>query len=258
MIQAFRQCCRGTLLFVLITGAPLVHSDQISIAVASNFLSAAKSLAKNFEASNAHRVTISSASSGKLYAQIINGAPYHIFLSADAATPARLEQEGLGVPGTRFTYVVGSLVLWSADPSLLNSTNGAQVLAAGNYKRLAIANPKIAPYGQATMSVIKNLELQKSIRSKLIKGENVAQAFQYLVTQVAELGFVALSQIKSPASAIMGSHWRVPTDLYPPIHQQAILLSRAHDLSGARAFLKYLQSDQAKRLLAHDYGYRME
>ena len=229
-------------------------ADVVSVAVASNFLSAARGLAARFEARSGAEVRLSAGSTGKLYAQIANGAPYDVFLAANAREPERLEQEGLAAPGSRFTYALGTLVLWSADPTLLVD-DGEAVLLAGNFDRLSLANPRIAPYGEAAMTVIEGLGLSRSLGPRLVRGESVSQAFMFAASANVALGFVARSQVVALSPRQAGSTWVVPRDLYPPIKQQAVLLARAADSGTAKQFLEYLRGAEAVALLG-EHGYR--
>ena len=233
---------------------PVVQAEQISLAVASNFINPAKALAQEFETNTGNTIKISSGSTGKLYAQIINGAPFDIFLAADVHRPALLTQSGFAVPESRFTYALGRLALWSANPELIPD-DGATLLKSGTFSRLAIANPKTAPYGAAAMSILKNLGIINQVQAKLIRGENIGQTYQYIATGNAELGFTALSQIKDPANKVVGSEWLVPDQLYTPISQQAVLLMRAKESPACKSFLAFLKSSSAKDMLVKKYGY---
>jgi molybdate transport system substrate-binding protein len=229
-------------------------AEVVSVAVASNFLGAARALAARFEARSGAELRLSSGSTGKLYAQIANGAPYDVFLAANAREPARLEREGLAVPGSRFTYALGTLVLWSADPALL-AHDGPAVLLAKQFDRLSLANPRTAPYGEAAMTVIDALGLSASLGPRIVRGENVSQAFMFAASGNVALGFVALSQVATRSPAQAGSSWVVPQDLYPSIEQQAVLLARAADSGASHQFLEYLRGGEAVALLgAYGYG----
>lgn len=224
----------------------------VRIAVASNFLTPAKALAKRFEALSGTEVQISTGSTGKLYAQIANGAPFDVFLAANAREPQRLEAEGLAVPGTRFTYARGRLALWCLDA---DTPQNARACLLDPTKRIAIANPKLAPYGQAaiaTLGATLGAE-QGASAGRVVSGENIAQAFQMVWSGNAPVGFVALSQIKTRTD-VQGAYWTVPEDLHAPIDQQAVLLSRAVDAAPAKAFLDFVQSSES-RTLVELFGY---
>ncbi|WP_242521758.1 molybdate ABC transporter substrate-binding protein [Motiliproteus sp. SC1-56] len=220
------------------------QAAETRVAVASNFTTTAKALAADFERRTGHRVRISFGSTGKLYTQIYNGAPFDVFLAADAARPARAEREGLAVPGTRFTYARGKLALWSTDDA------PEQRLRQGAYQRLAIANPKTAPYGAAATRLLEQLGLA-ALRDRLVMGENIAQTYQFVATGNADLGLIAVSQLDR---ARPGHHWLVPESLYPPIPQQAVLLKQGERSRAARAFLDYLDQPPAQAIIA-GYGY---
>lgn len=228
-------------------------AEQVTVAVASNFLGPLKELAAEFEKESGHQVRISSGSTGKLYAQIVHGAPYDVFLAANKREPARLEKEGLAVAGTRFTYALGRLVMWSADASLIQG-DGSALLHSGRIDTVAMANPRTAPYGAAAQAVLQALQL-KNGDLRVVRGENIGQAFQYAASGNAQIGFVALSQVRDPNNTITGSLWIIPSELYPAIAQQAVLLQRAAGSDVARAFLSFLQGDRVRQALVARYGY---
>jgi len=231
-------------LALLVAWTLRAHAAEVHVALAQNFAPAARELAAAFERSGGERVVRSAGSSGKLYAQIANGAPYDVFLSADTARPERLEREGLAVAGSRFSYALGKLVLFSADP--LRVDPAGRVLERRDWRHLAIANPELAPYGAAALQTLRQLGLLERVESRLVRGEDVGQTFRFVVSGSAELGLVALSQLEL---AEPGSRWLVPETLYAPIEQQAVLLSRARDHAGARAFLAFLRTHEARRLI---------
>lgn len=222
-------------------------------AVATNFAEVMDALAPRFRESTGHRLRISSGSTGKLYAQIRNGAPFDLFLAADQRRPALLEVEGAAVAGSRFTYAIGRLTLWSAEKDRIRA-DGAVVLRRQDFRHLAIANPKLAPYGLAAQQALTALDLWKSLQDRIVQGENVGQAFSLVATGNAELGLVALSAVLSPRHKVTGSRWDVPVDLYAPIRQDAVLLSRGTDNAAARAFLAYIKSPAAREIVAR-FGY---
>ena len=244
--------CRRIAGLLLWAAAIPAVADTAPAAVAANFTPTAQALAARFEALTGHRLVISSGSSGKLYTQIVNGAPFDLFLSADEDRPRELEAEGRGLPGTRFTYAVGQLLLWSSDPALVDA-EGA-VLRSDRFRRLAVANPRTAPYGAAAMAVLRRLGLEERLASRLVQGENIAQAYQFVATGNAELGFVALAQVRAAPG---GSAWEVPRDLYPAVEQQAVLLDRGRDNPAARGFLDFLRTPEARALI-REAGYGTE
>ena len=230
----------------------LATADEISVAVATNFAEPMQEIATAFEKKTGHKAQISPASTGKLYSQIKNGAPFEIFLSADDTTPAILEKEGLAVIDSHFTYATGKLVLWSAKPRFVDD-QGA-VLKEGKFSHLAIANPATAPYGVAAVDTLKKLDLLAVIQPKFVQGDNITQTFQFVSTGNAELGFVALSQVFKDGKISSGSAWLVTPSLYEPLHQDAVLLNKGRSKPAAKALLDYLKSDEAKHIIRR-YGY---
>ena len=228
-------------------------ADSVQVAVAANFQSALESIAKSFEADTGHKVVAISGATGKFYAQITNGAPFEVLLSADQDTPKKLEAEGFAVQGSRFTYAVGRLALWSNKSHYVDG-DGA-ILKTGQFEHLSIANPKTAPYGAAALEVIRKLKLEKSLSPKLVQGENIAQAHQFVVSGNAELGFVALSQIYKDGQLTSGSAWFIPDNMYPTIRQDAVILRPGANNPAAKALLDYLKSPKAREIMA-GLGYR--
>lgn len=224
-------------------------ADSLRVAVAANFAGPLQALAADFQARTGHSLDASPGSTGKLYAQIRAGAPFALFLAADAATPEKLEREGQALAGTRRTYALGRLALWSPDPARVDP-QGA-VLGTGAFHHLALANPRLAPYGAAARAVLEHAGLWTALQAKLVLGENIAQAYQFVRTGAAELGFVALAQVWQDGRPHAGSLWLVPAELHPPLRQDAVLLK---DEPAARAFLAYLGTPEARRLIA-GYGY---
>ena len=226
-----------------------VMAEEIRVVVASNFTDALREIAGRFEMKTQHKVSVISGSTGKHYAQITNGAPFDVFFAADVKRPELLEQQGLALPGSRFTYAVGKIVLWSPDQDYIDTS--ANVLKQGKFNHLSIANPKLAPYGRAAQQVLKKLGLWNKLQGRMVRGENIGQAFQFVKSGNARLGFVAFSQIKNPDNAIEGSFWQVPESLYDPIDQQAVLIK---DNEAARAFLDFVRQDEALQII-RNFGY---
>lgn len=222
---------------------------EIRIAVASNFGPAMQVIARRFESRTGHEVILIFGSTGKQYAQIKHGAPFDAFFSADSQRPKQLEQDGVAVAGTRFTYAVGKLVLWSPVSGYVDPSG--DVLKTGDFKHLAIANPELAPYGIAAQQVLQSRGLWEPLASRLVRGESIAQAFQFVNSGNAELGFVAYAQIKKPGK-LQGSYWDIPQSLYSPIEQQAVLL---RDSEPARAFLQFIKSWEALKIIGV-FGYQ--
>ncbi|QID19497.1 molybdate ABC transporter substrate-binding protein [Nitrogeniibacter mangrovi] len=241
------------LLSATLLAALPAHADTVAVAVAANFTAPMQQIARAFEADTGHTAQLSFGSTGKLYAQIANGGPFDVFLAADRARPEKLEADGIGVPGTRFTYAVGRLVLWSPEPGMVDAQG--RVLATGRFRHLAIANPKTAPYGAAALEVMDKLGVRKPLEARIVRGENIAQAWQFVATGNAELGFVAASQLFRDGQPLGGSRWDVPTGLYTPIRQDAIMLRRGADNAAATALIAYLKSDAAAKIIqAYGYG----
>ncbi len=223
------------------------------VAVASNFVRPLKAIKGEFQARYPHKIKIIVGSSGKLFAQIKIGAPFDVFLSADREKPLRLVEQGFGEKNSLFTYAVGSLVLWSSDPNFIDKDG--EVLAKIDKQYLALANSKLAPYGQAAEQVLQNLNLSDRFDKNLVRGENIGQTLHFVVSGNAKLGFVALSQIIELDKTKQGSLWQVPQSLYDPIRQDAVLLTRSQQKQAARLFLNFLKSDSTRKILAA-FGYR--
>ncbi|MBS7691222.1 molybdate ABC transporter substrate-binding protein [Pseudomonas lalucatii] len=224
------------------------------VQVAANFTAPMQAIARQFEQDSGHRVLAAYGATGQLYAQISNGAPFELLLAADQSTPARLEREGLGVPGSRFTYATGALVLWSARPGYVDDQG--QVLRDGDFRHLALANPKAAPYGLAATQVLERLGLRQAVAGRLVEGQSISQTLQFVASGNAELGFVALSQVYRDGRIAEGSAWRVPDTLHEPLHQDALLLGPGLQSSAAAALLAYLKSPAAAAII-RAYGYRL-
>ncbi|KTT35455.1 molybdate ABC transporter substrate-binding protein [Pseudomonas rhizoryzae] len=247
--------CRLPLLCGLVSSvlATSVLADEVQVAVAANFSAPLKAIGETFARDTGHQLVISSGATGQLYSQIKNGAPFEVFLSADDTTPAKLEAEGAAVKGSRFTYAIGSPALWSPKTGYVDG-EGA-VLKRNAFTHLAVANPKTAPYGLAATQVLAKLGLTDAVQAKLVEGQSITQAYQFVATGNAELGFVALSQIYQDGKLKEGSAWIVPADLYQPIRQDAVLLAPGKDQPAAKALLAYLKGPQAAAVLTA-YGYR--
>lgn len=227
-------------------------AGEVSVAVAANFTAPMRIIAADFEKTTGHRAVLAFGATGTFYAQIKNGAPFDVLLAADDKTPARLEAEGSAVPGSRYTYAIGKLVLWSAKADGVDAQG--EVLKRGDFKHLAIAAPKLAPYGAAAVETLGRLGLLSSLESRFVQGENIAQTYQFVATGNAELGFVALSQVYADGMLKSGSAWIVPDTLHGPIRQDAVLLARAKDNAAAIALIDYLKSDAAKAVIG-SFGY---
>lgn len=224
------------------------------MAVAANFAAPMQSLAIEFEKATGHQARLSFGATGKFYAQITQGAPFDVLLAADAETPARLEREGRVQPDSRTTYAIGKLALWSAKAGVVDDQG--EVLRRGQFKHLALAAPKLAPYGAAALETIKNLNLPRALESKLVQGENIAQAYQFVATGNAELGFVALSQVLQEGKLKSGSVWLVPESLYTPLRQDMVVLNQGKVNPAAHALWGFLKTEAARKIIAA-YGYAL-
>lgn len=237
---------------MLLSSAVAGAGEPLRLAVASNFSAAMQAIVERYQTETGRTLLISPGSTGKHYAQILNGAPFDLFFAADSERPARLEAEEIAVAGSRFTYARGRLVLWSSAPGRV--LPGGQVLSSGDFRRLALANPKLAPYGRAAREVLESLDLWQALAPRLVRGENIAQTFQFVKTGAAELGFIAASQLDRGAEACAGRDcWLVPASLYSPIDQQVVLLK---DNAAARDFLAFIQREETRRLI-RSFGYEV-
>jgi molybdate transport system substrate-binding protein len=229
-------------------------AGEVNAAVAANFTAPMQQIATLFTKESGHTVKLSFGASGKFYAQIQNGAPFDVFLAADEKYPKLLEQEGLAVSGSHRVYAQGKLVLWSAQPGLVDAKG--VVLSKGNYNKLAYADPKLAPYGFAAQETLQKMNLWDKVQSRLVTGESITQAYQFAATGNAELAFVALSQVTKDGKITEGSWWLVPANLYSPIRQGAVQLSAAKDPVAARAFLAFLKGEKSAAII-RSYGYEL-
>ena len=230
----------------------VAHSDEVQVAVAANFAAPMQKIAASFAKDTGHKAVLSFGATGKFYAQIRNGAPFAVLLAADDETPARLVKDGLGMAGSNFTYALGQLALWSTQPGLVDA-QGA-VLHTALPGKLAVADPKLAPYGAAAMQVLGQHGLIDKLHPALVTGENIGQTFQFVKTGNAALGFVALSQVMVDGKIASGSAWVVPAALHEPIRQDAVLLKAGEHNPAAKALLQYLRSDAARAVM-RGYGY---
>lgn len=228
--------------------ASAAHADTVNVAVAANFTDAAKEIATAFAAETNHEAVLSFGASGQVYTQITQSAPFEVFLSADDVRPAQAVREGYGVEGSVFTYAVGRLVLYSSEPC---KVTGPETLAASDFQTIAIANPETAPYGRAAVETMQALGVYDALRSKIVQGQNIGQAYQFVETGNAELGFVALGQVSQSDA---GSRWVVPQETYTPLRQDAVLLKTGETNPAAAAFLEFLRGDEAAAII-EKYGY---
>jgi molybdate transport system substrate-binding protein len=242
---------KSALSFLLACFATGVLADDVPVAVAANFTAPMQKIAAEFEKDTGHKVVASFGSTGKFYAQIRNGAPFELLLAADDETPAKLIAENAAVAGSQTTYAIGKLVLWSAKPGVVDE-NGA-LLKTGNFAHIALASPKLAPYGAAAVETMKALGVHDALAAKIVTAENIGQAYQFVSSGNAELGFVALSQVLKDGR-IDGSAWIVPAKYYQPIRQDLVILTPGRGKPAAEAFAKYLKGDKARAVIKA-YGY---
>lgn len=244
-------------LFVLLVSllgvAFQAQADNVYVAVAANFTAPMQKIAPVFEKDTGHKIVASYGATGKFYAQIKNGAPFEVLLSADASTPVKLVKEHSAVAGSQFTYAVGKLVLWSAKPGVVDGTG--KVLKNGGFDHIALANPKLAPYGAAAVEAMKTLGVYAALQPKFVTAEDIAQTYQFISSGNALLGFVALSQVLKDGK-IEGSAWLVPSNLYQPIRQDAVILEKGRGKPAAAALMKYLKGDKAKAIIK-SFGYSL-
>ncbi|WP_350646827.1 molybdate ABC transporter substrate-binding protein [Pseudomonas sp. HY13-MNA-CIBAN-0226] len=230
------------------------QAEEVQVAVAANFTAPLQAIAADFEKDTGHKLIAAYGATGQFYAQIKNGAPFEVFLSADDSTPQKLENEGDTVKGSRFTYAIGTLALWSAKDGYVD--NQGKVLSDNQYQHLAIANPKAAPYGLAATQVLARLGLTDQVKAKIVEGQNITQAYQFVSTGNAELGFVALSQVYKNGKVSGGSAWIVPGDMHDPIKQDAVILNKGKDNPAAKALVDYLKGPKAAAVIK-SYGYQL-
>ncbi|MBC3268971.1 molybdate ABC transporter substrate-binding protein [Pseudomonas sp. SWRI81] len=245
------RACLASLLSMFTVAA--VQADEVQVAVAANFTAPIQAIAADFEKATGHKLIAAYGATGQFYTQIKNGAPFEVFLAADDSTPQKLEAEGETVKGSRFTYAIGTLALWSAKAGYVDAKG--EVLTKNQFQHLAIANPKTAPYGLAATQVLDKLKLTEATRAKIVEGQNITQAYQFVSTGNAELGFVALSQIYKDGKVSSGSAWIVPADLHQPIRQDAVILNKGKDNPAAKALVDYLKAAKATALI-QSFGYQ--
>jgi len=248
-MKFIRSLAIGIGLIFIAPGA--AKAAQTNVAVAANFTEAAKEIAAAFRQKTGHEAVLSFGASGQFYTQITQGAPFQVFLSADDSRPKKLVEDGLAVPGSRFTYAIGKLVLWSKSPGVVN---GEETLKAASFAKLSICNPAAAPYGAAAVEAMKALKLYEALQPKLVEGATITQAYQFVETGNAEVGFVALSQLTGSDA---GSRWVVPQDLYNPIRQDAVLLKSGAGNDAASAFIGFLHGPEARAII-EKYGYVLD
>jgi molybdate transport system substrate-binding protein len=243
-----------TLIFTCLTLLTQARAAEVKVAVAANFTAPMQKIAQAFEQDTGHQAVLSFGGTGSFYAQIRHGAPFQVLLAADDETPLKLGAEGLGVPASRFTYATGQLVLWSPQPGLVDDKG--EVLRSGRFQRLAIANPKLAPYGAAAIETLTGQGLLPGLKPRLVQGDNIAQTYQFVASENAQLGFIALSQVYADGRVSRGSAWIVPARLHAPIRQDALLLTAGKDNPAAIALLAYLKGEKARAVI-RSFGYEI-
>lgn len=242
---------------LLFIGSQQVYAAQATVAVAANFTKAIEEIGEEFTKQTGHTLKFSFGPTGKLYAQVKNGAPFDMLFSADSKTPKTALAEGFGVADSYFVYAQGALILYS--PTLKVKDNAMEILQAANYRHLSIANPKTAPYGTQAEIFLKNIKAYDVNKSKIVNGESIAHAFQFVSTGNAELGFVALSQVIMPSSPVYqkGEYWMVPQDSYEPIEQAAVLFKRAEKNPAAIEFMDFVKNSPIAIEIIKKYGYKL-
>ncbi|MDO9118154.1 MAG: molybdate ABC transporter substrate-binding protein [Nitrospira sp.] len=247
---------RFILTVILCIGAGVngVFAEEITIAAASDLNFAMKDLVAEYEKIAGHQVKLSLGSSGNFYAQIQNGAPFDLYFSADIGYPRKLEEAGLTVSGSLYRYAVGRIVLWAGTASRLDVSKGLDVLREPGIKKIAIANPKHAPYGRAAVAAMESSRVYESVREKLILGENISQAAQFIESGACEIGIIALSLALSPAMSGKGAYWEIPAEAYPPLEQGAVILKQSRNQEAARRFLEFLKGPQGQDIMRR-YGF---
>ena len=228
------------------------QAAEVAVAVASNFTAPMKQIAQDFARDTGHTAQLSFGATGKFYAQIVNGGPFEVLLAADDTTPEKLVREGHAVAASRFTYSIGQLVLWSPRAGYVD--NQGAVLRSGDFKHIAVANARLAPYGVAAMQTLDKLGLAATLQPRMVTGENIAQTYQFVASGNAQLGFVALSQVMENGKIGAGSSWQVPASMHDPIRQDAVVLNKGKDSAAAAALMDYLRGEKARAVMK-SFGY---
>jgi len=249
MIRVILALC----LFV-ITGVNLAVAEEITIAAASDLNFAFKDIVAEYEKATGNRVKLTLGSSGNFFAQIQNGAPFDLYFSADIAYPRKLEEAGLAVPGSLYQYAVGRIVLWTGNGSHLDFSKGLQILSETTIRKIAIANPKHAPYGRAAVAAMEHAQVYDRAKDKLVLGENISQAAQFVESGAADVGIIALSLAFAPPMQAAGHYWEIPADAYPPIEQGAVLIMSGKNQESAKAFLSFIQGAEGQTMMKR-YGF---
>ena len=254
MIFLHRFITNTFILLLLLSGQFTYAAGQVNVAVAGNFFKPLKELANEFESKTGHKIVISVGSSGKLFAQISNGAPFDLFLSADQKRPTQLTQQNLAISDSQFTYAIGKLVFWSSIQNHI--TMQGKYLRSPNLKYLAIANPAVSPYGEQTIRALKKLGVYKYVKDKFVQGQNLGQTYQYISSGNIQQGIIALSQVTHEGEISSGSFWILPKSLYQPIKQDAVLLEKGRNNSVAKEFIAFLKTPLAIKII-RSFGYEV-
>lgn len=245
-----KKTCLALLVAAVASGS--LYAETVRVAVAANFTAPIKELAPIYEKATGDKLVFSFGATGAFYAQIKNGAPFDVLLAADSKTPAKAVKEGFGVEGTNYTYAIGKLVLWSSDAGFIKDQNS---LKSDKLQKLAVANPKLAPYGEAAHQAMEALGMKAALTSKIVEGDNIGKTYQFVATGNAQAGFVAMSQCAKDGKFTSGSGWVVPQELYKPITQDAVLLKAGEKNEGAKRFLEYLKTNKEADRIRFVYGY---
>ena len=244
-----RNKCVPLFAAILLGFSSVLGAAELRVAVTANFFGTLQALSALYGAETGTQITLSSGASGALYTQIVNGAPFDVFFSADALRPERLAEEGLGIPESRFTYAQGVLVLWSRREGVVDSAG--EVLLSGSFRFLAMGDPRTAPYGLAAQQVMTHMGVWDELNAqrRLVRGQGVGQTYQQIASGAAELGFVALAQVRDAEGRIPGSHWVPPQTGYDPIEQQAIILTRTREREAAERFMEWIRGPTARAII---------
>ncbi|MDR4479892.1 MAG: molybdate ABC transporter substrate-binding protein [Nitrospira sp.] len=232
------------------------QAEEVVVAAASDLNFAMKELSAEYEKQSGHHVKLSLGSSGNFYAQLQQGAPFDLYFSADIGYPKKLEEAGLTVPGTLYRYAVGRIVLWAPKTSPLEVSRGLTVLREATIRKIAIANPKHAPYGRAAVAAMEQVQVYAEVKQRLVLGENISQAAQFIESGACDVGIIALSLAMAPAMKRAGTYWEIPADLHPPLEQGAIIMKQSKNQEIARQFLEFMKGAQGQEIMTR-YGFTL-
>lgn len=232
------------------------QAEEVLVAAASDLNFAMKELSAEYEQQSGHHVKLSLGSSGNFYAQLQQGAPFDLYFSADIGYPKKLEEAGLTVPGTLYRYAVGRIVLWAPKASSLDVSKGLMVLREATIRKISIANPKHAPYGRAAVAAMEHAQVYAEVKQRLVLGENVSQAAQFIESGACDVGIIALSLAMAPAMKTAGIYWEIPADYHPPLEQGAIIMKQSKNQEVARQFLEFMKSPRGQEIMTR-YGFTL-